>query len=201
MKKQIMACVLAVGCVTSVCLAESEGGRDHGRPQTLGGKASPEWKKNVEASVNDPTKIAAIMKALPESQRAAFAKEVMAQLEAKQAKMPNQKEFRKQYAAVAAALVAAANGAKEAVMQVVVASVVQVAAPDTGSWTKEDVKELKALVKEVVSALPEADRSVFVATTKTEVKQEAMSEKMQEIVQKQLDKVEEKVIDGYQGQS
>jgi hypothetical protein len=145
MKKLIMTGLVVLGGLVAV-----------GRAATTEGAAarSAEWMKGVETAVNDATKVAAIMQALPEARRGEFASEVLAQVQAKKALMPNQEAWQKAFREEALALLAGAGkGAQEDVMEAVANALLRAYQPASGEWTESAVDSLASLTGGVLAAL------------------------------------------------
>ncbi|MEI6210610.1 MAG: hypothetical protein WCR06_03180 [bacterium] len=134
----------------------------NGAAATAAGGRSPEWNKNLKLAVNDAAKAAEAMQAMPEADRAAFAAEVLAALQAKGQRMADKTVWANDFAAIAAGLVAGSGGVKSAVLAAVAAGIGNACAdPETRELTSGSVTLLGALAKGMESQLQGEDRVAF----------------------------------------
>jgi len=154
MSKQILAGVAVLVC----CAVFSASGA----ASTAAGGRSPEWNKNLKLAVNDAAKAAEAMKAMPEADRAAFAADVLAVLQAKGQRMADKTAWANEFAAIAAGLTAGSGGAKSTVLAAVAAGIGTACAdPETRELTSGGVVLLGALAKGMESQLQGDDRVAF----------------------------------------
>ncbi|MFZ4394199.1 MAG: hypothetical protein ACOYOU_01075 [Kiritimatiellia bacterium] len=155
--KLIWAGVAMLGCLAVSCA--------NGANAPAAGIRSPEWNNNLKLAVNDATKAAAAMQAMPEADRAAFAAEVLAALQTKRQHMSNKGTWANDFAAIAAGLVAGSGAAKPAVLSAVAAGIVSACVdPETRELTNGSLAQLGALAKRVEAQLKSEDRVAFAHT-------------------------------------
>ena len=154
MNKLILACVAVLGCLGAVWA------EDAGAP--VFANRSAEWKSNLSLAVNDESKVAGAIQAMPEADRAAFAADVLGVLQTKQQLVADKAAWAKNYRMTAAALVAGAGGAKKAVLGSVAAGVVGACmTAESRELGSGDLPELGALAKSVTQQMKSEDRAAF----------------------------------------
>lgn len=156
MNKLILASVAAVLILRTVAVAESAGA------PALNSR-SPEWKKSVAAAVNDSTKVADIVHALPAADRAAFAADVLSVLQSKRQHMADKVAWANEFGATCAALVSGANGSRDAVLPVVTGGLLNTCVSgESRELGKGGLSLLGVLTKSTASNLSAGDRVAFV---------------------------------------
>jgi hypothetical protein len=154
MNKLIMSAVLALGVLATAYAAESIAPAREAR--------SAVWQKNLALAVNDAAKATAAIQAMPEAERAAFAADVLAVLQTKRQVMADKAAWESSFAATAAALVAGAGGARQAVLAAVAAETVNaVVTSEARELTAGSLTSLGALAKLEMSMLKGQDRVDF----------------------------------------
>ena len=151
MNRLILAGVAVLGCLTVAC-AQSAG------TPALDNRSAA-WKQNLALAVNDPTKVAGVMQSIPEADRAAFAADVLEVLQTKRQYMPDKAAWAQEFSATAAALIAGAGGAKNAVLSTVSAEIVNACVTgESHELASGDLAQLGILEKSTMLQLQGDDR-------------------------------------------
>lgn len=154
MNRLILAGVAAFGLIGAACA-------DDAGASSLDNRSS-EWKKNLGLAVNDETKVAGVLQSIPEADRAAFATDVLAVLQAKRLHMADPAAWEKNFSATAAALVAGSDGAKKAVLSAMAAEIVNdCVAAESRELSSGELLQLGVLAKSVEQRLGGEDRVAF----------------------------------------
>lgn len=154
MNRLILAGVAVLGCLTVAC-AQSAG------TPALDNRSAA-WKQNLALAVNDPTKVAGVMQSIPEADRAAFAADVLEVLQTKRQYMPDKAAWAQEFSATAAALIAGAGGAKNAVLSTVSAEIVNACVTgESHELASGDLAQLGILEKSTMLQLQGDDRVAF----------------------------------------
>ncbi|MEI6211626.1 MAG: hypothetical protein WCR06_08365 [bacterium] len=166
MHKLILTVVAVLGGLTFVCAGKA------GVPAV--NNRSPEWKINLVIAVNDATKAAGAMQAMPAVDRAAFAADVLGVLQIKRNSMVDKPAWAAEFASTAAALVTGAGEANlQAVLPAIAAAIVHACATGgSHELTKGDLNLLGVLTQSIMSQLRSEDRVAFATALLLDVDQQ-----------------------------
>jgi hypothetical protein len=124
-----------------------------------------------------------MMLAIPDGQRADFAREVLGVLLAKRKYMPDKDVWAQDFCATAVALLSGAEQAKQGVFVAVVGVVTQAVKPGTEEWSAADIEQVQALTRRLIVLMEPSDREPLLKSLSIAVGQRSMNAKVAKLLE------------------